>query len=46
MDDGGGGETALTEAPPAAAAVVQITPLDRNKETMGFGVRPGPTETE
>lgn len=45
MDDGGGGETALTEAP-AAAAVVQITPLDRNKETMGFGVRPGPTENE
>lgn len=45
MDDGGGGETALTEAP-AAPAVVQITPLDRNKETMGFGVRPGPTENE
>lgn len=41
MDDGGG-ETALTEAP----AAVQITPQDRNKETMGFGVRPGPTETE
>lgn len=42
MDDGGG-ETALTEAPTAA---VQITPQDRNKETMGFGVRPGQTETE
>lgn len=39
MDDGGGGETALTAAPAAAAVV-------RNKETMGFGVRPGPTETE